>query len=157
MGYLVNLVMFGGKPLDLVTRNIRRWDCPVLGSVTYAMIPWKLDTNSLDTNHKVLTVKTGTISPHPTHASKCIMTTLETNSMGGMPNWALHFMMRSFAPSLMKGLESRYTAFLKGSKDSVGDFRDLTKFKRHPHILAESKDSDEGTADHKDFKEHCRK
>jgi len=124
MGYLVNLVMFGGKPFELITRNVRQWNTPRTGAVTYALLPWKIDTNSVDMNHKLLTIKTGTISPHPVEKNKCVMTTLETNSMGGMPTWALHWMMRATAPSMMKGLESRYLAYV--SKNS--DFADAHSF-----------------------------
>lgn len=110
-GYLINLVMFGsGSTYKLVTRNIRRWDYPATGCVTYAMVPWDLKTGKLDAKHKLLSLKTGTISPHPSLAGKVVMTSLETNTMGSMPTWALHWMMRATAPSMMKGLESRYIA-----------------------------------------------
>lgn len=121
-GYLVNLVMFGGKPGELVSRNIRKWNHPTPGSVTYAMMPWSLATNSVDLNHKLLTLKTGTIGPHPTQPNKCVMTTLETNTMGGMPTWALHWMMRATAPAIMKGLEGRYLAYIK----KTGDYHNNT-------------------------------
>lgn len=116
--------MFGGGKGELITRNIRRWNVPNRGSVTYAMIPWLVATNSIDRNHKLLSLKTGTISPHPTATDKCIMTSLEVNSMGGMPTWALHWMMRATAPSMMKGLESRYRAYVKKTGDTV----DITPF-----------------------------
>jgi hypothetical protein len=116
--------MFGGGKGELVTRNIRRWNVPKRGAVTYAMIPWLLASNSIDRNHKLLSLKTGTISPHPTATDKCIMTSLEVNSMGGMPTWALHWMMRATAPSMMKGLESRYRAYVTKTGDAV----DMTPF-----------------------------
>ena len=116
--------MFGGGKGELITRNIRRWNVPNRGSVTYAMIPWLIASNSIDRNHKLLSLKTGTISPHPTATDKCIMTSLEVNSMGGMPTWALHWMMRATAPSMMKGLESRYRAYVRKTGDTV----DITPF-----------------------------
>ena len=109
-GYLVNLVMFGSKGMTLHSRNFRRWDKPTIGGVTYAMVPWDLQKNCLDPNHKLLSIKTGTIAPHPTIRGKSIMTTLEINGMGGMPTWAMHFMMRAFAPQVMRSMESRYIA-----------------------------------------------
>jgi len=144
-GYLVNLVMFGGRPGELVSRNIRRWNVPSRGAVTYAMIPWLVSSNSMDRNHKLLSLKTGTIAPHPTSPDKCIMTSLEINSMGGMPTWALHWMMRATAPSMMKGLESRYTAYVK----KTGDVRDLTPFGSLPPSVAEEKFSELSLRDSK--------
>lgn len=106
------------------------------------MIPWSLASNTVDNNHKILTIKTGTISPHPTDANKCVMTTLETNTMGGIPNWAMNFMMSSFAPSMMKGLEQKYLAYQK----KTNDFRDMTKF-RSRRAEAEAKCFDFGGQD----------
>jgi hypothetical protein len=57
------------------------------------MVPWDLKNNCIDAKHKLLSLKTGTIVPHPTIRGKCVMTTLEINSMGGMPTWAMHFMV----------------------------------------------------------------
>jgi hypothetical protein len=117
-GYLINLVMFGnGSGSKLITRNYRKWDMPQDGSVTYAMVPWDLKNNKIDVNHALLSLKTGTIAPHPTMKDKVVMTTLETNNMGGMPTWALHWMMRATAPSMMKGLESRYIANARDKHD----------------------------------------
>lgn len=125
-GYLVNLVMFGnGKGTQLITRNVRRWNMPTSGAVTYAMFPWDLKQNKIDANHALLSLKTGTIAPHPTNPAKIVMTTLEINNMGGMPKWALHWMMRAVAPSMMKGLETRYIAACR----ATGDVVDLTPFK----------------------------
>ena len=72
----------------------RRWDSPTKGAVTYAMVPWDLTKSAIDTKNKLLSLKTGTISPHPTIPNKSIMTTLEINGMGGLPNWAMSFMVR---------------------------------------------------------------
>lgn len=120
MGYLVNLVMFGsGAGSVLTARNIRRWNSPRQGSVTYSMIPWNVQTNSIDKNHKLLTLKTGTISPHPSMKDKCLMTTLEINTMGGLPNWAMHYMTKATAPSLMRSLETRYIVAIKNTNDVV--------------------------------------
>eukprot|EP01041_Mallomonas_annulata_P003584 gene3584-7123_t len=120
-GYLINLVMFGGGPATLTCRNIRRWDLPAPCSVTYAMFPWDLSTGTVDSKHKLLSLKTGTIIPHPSGDSdKSVMTTLEKNTMGGMPRWALHWMMRATAPQMMRGLESRYIANVK-NKGKVVD------------------------------------
>ena len=139
--YLVNSVMFGsGKGINLVTRNIRRWDFPTAGAVTYAMFPWNLEAKCIDANHKLLSLKTGTIAPHPTNKDKIVMTTLEINTMGGMPNWALHFMMRAVAPSMMKGLETRYIAACRKSGDVV-DVRARSG--------GEGKEADEGKSNHK--------
>lgn len=115
-GYLVNLVMFGSKSgTKLITRNLRRWTRNEHGlkSVTYAMAPWNLNKNCVDTEHKLLSIKVGTISSHPTLPGKIVMTTLETNTMGGMPTWALHWMMRATAPSMMRSLESRYQVYTR--------------------------------------------
>ena len=140
-GYLINTVMFGsGKGINLVTRNIRRWDFPSAGAVTYAMFPWNLDAKCIDANHKLLSLKTGTIAPHPTNKDKIVMTTLEINTMGGMPKWALHFMMRAVAPSMMKGLETRYIAACRKSGDVV-DVRAKSG--------GEGKEADEGKSNHK--------
>lgn len=117
-GYLINLAMFGdSKGITLNVRNFRRWDVPTDNSVTYAMVPWDLKNNILDANHKLLSIKTGTIQTHPTIPNTVIMTTLERNSMGGMPNWALHWMMKATAPNMMKGLESRYIANARNKND----------------------------------------
>lgn len=117
-GYLVNLVMFGsGNGTVLTTKNIRKWNVPYMAdgrrSVTYAILPWSVKENRLDTEHKLLTVKTGTIIEHPTLSDKVVMTTLEINSMGSLPNWAMSFMMRNTAPSMIRGLESKYISNVK--------------------------------------------
>lgn len=84
-GYLVNLVMFGnGNGTKLTTRNIRKWDIPTPGSVCYAMVPYNLKLDTIDEKHPLLSLKTGTISPHPTFPDKVVMTSLEINTMGGM-------------------------------------------------------------------------
>jgi hypothetical protein len=83
------------------------------------MVPWDLKKNILDVNHKLLSIKTGTIQPHPTLKNTVVMTTLEKNTMGGMPNWAMHFMMKATAPNLMKTLESRYIANARNKNDVV--------------------------------------
>jgi len=44
----------------------------------------------------------GTIVEHPEIAGKVVMTTLEINTMGGLPNWAMSFMMRNTAPSMIR-------------------------------------------------------
>ena len=119
-GYLINLVMFGsGSGTQLIARNIRKWGVPTPRSVTYAMVPWNIKESRMDTEHKLLSLKTGTIAPHPTNPEKIVMTTLEINSMGGMPTWALHWMMRAVAPSMMKGLETRYIAAARNKGDVV--------------------------------------
>lgn len=119
-GYLINLVMFGnGSGTKLITKNIRRWDYPQPGSVTYAMFPWSIKENSIDANHSLLSLKTGTIAPHPTIKGKIVMTTVEINSMGGMPKWAQHWMLRAVAPSMMKGLETRYIANIRNKNEVV--------------------------------------
>jgi len=87
-GFLVNLAMFSdSKGTQLIARNIRKWDVPTVGAVTYAMYPWSVKEGRLDTEHKLLSLKTGTIAPHPTNPNKIVMTTLEVNGMGGMPTW----------------------------------------------------------------------
>jgi len=73
----------------------------------------------LDANHKLLSIKTGTIQPHPTLSSSVVMTTLEKNTMGGMPNWAMHFMMKATAPNMIKTLEQRYIANARNKGDVV--------------------------------------
>ena len=50
-----------GRPMELITKSIRRWNLPTYGSVTYAMVPWLLDTDEADVNHKLLSIKTGYI------------------------------------------------------------------------------------------------
>lgn len=92
------------------------------GAVTYAMAPWDLTHHCVDANHKLMSLKVGTIAPHPSIPSKCIMTTLETNYFGGMPTWALHLLTRATAPQLMKSLESRYIANVRAR----GDVMDIT-------------------------------
>lgn len=137
--------MFGGKPGELICRNVRKWNVPSIGSVTYAMVPWDCVNNVVDKNNKLLSLKTGTICPHPTSADKCIMTTLETNKMGSMPTWALHWMMRATAPSMMKGLEGRYTAYVK----KTGDVRDIT-----PFLVSTADDKFSGLSLREDEKKH---
>ena len=90
--------------------------------MTYAMVPWDLKNNAVDTKHKLLSLKTGTIAPHPTIKGKCVMTTLEINGMGGMPTFALNFITRVTAPQMMRALESRYIANARNK----GDFVDVT-------------------------------
>ena len=90
--------------------------------MTYAMVPWDIKNNVLDTKHKLLSLKTGTIAPHPTLPGKCVMTTLEINGMGGMPTFALNFITRVTAPQMMRSLESRYIANARNK----GDFVDMT-------------------------------
>ena len=107
-GYLINLVMFGDSAgTVLSTRNIRVWESPSKNSVTYAMIPWNIKENCFDKKHKLLSLKVGTIAAHSTEEGKVVMTSLEINSMGGQPKWALGF-MASAAPSMMKSLEQKY-------------------------------------------------
>jgi len=120
--YLVNVVMFGSSAgLTLTTRSIKRWDQPRMGMLTYSMFPWDLVKNCPDTNHKLLSIKTGTIAPHPTLPGKSVMTTLEINGMGGMPTFALNFITRVTAPQMMRSLESRYIANAR----KKGDFVDM--------------------------------
>lgn len=122
-GYLVNLVMFGNSSgTELVCKNIRRWNYPREGCVVYAMFPWNVKTGSIDGNHKLLSLKTGSIEKHPSLPGKVLMTTLEINSMGGMPTWALNWMMGMIAPAMMKGLEQRYIANIRYK----GQTKDLT-------------------------------
>jgi len=124
MGFLINLAMFGTSgPGTLDSRNYRWLNHPVQGAVTYAMVPWNVKENKVDANNKLMTIKVGTIAPHPTMADKCIMTTLETNKFGGIPNWAMHFLTSVTAPSLMRGLESRYIANIRNKNEVM----DLTK------------------------------
>jgi hypothetical protein len=116
-GYLINLAMFGsGAGTQLVARNFRRWSNDM---VIYAMVPWDVKANRIDANHALLSLKTGTIAPHPTLPGKVVMTSLETNSMGGMPQWALHFMVRATAPSMMRALESRYIIAARNTGTTV--------------------------------------
>jgi len=146
-GYLINLVMFGdGNGSQLVCKNVRRWNMPNSKSVTYALIPWLIKENKMDVNHSLLSLKTGTISPHPTNPSKIVMTTLEINGMGGMPKWALHWMMRAVAPSMMKGLEQRYIA----TSRAKGDVVDLTPKGFAQQSMQEGKESEsESKSSHK--------
>lgn len=89
-GYLVNLVMFGNSSgTNLICKNIRRWNYPREGCVVYAMFPWNVKSGSIDGNHKLLSLKTGSIEAHPTLPGKVVMTTMEINSMGGMPTWCV--------------------------------------------------------------------
>ena len=178
-GYLINLAMFGiiiiimsllslssfsllgnSKGTTLNVRNFRQWNKPSVGSVTYAMVPWDLKKNVLDVNHKLLSIKTGTIQPHPTLKNTVVMTTLEKNTMGGtntytykhiiiitiitsttilgMPNWAMHFMMKATAPNLMKTLESRYIANARNKNDVV----DVTPNGRGVRRICDDDDED---------------
>ena len=89
------------------------------------MVPWNVKENKVDENNTLMTIKTGTIAPHPTIPNKCIMTTLETNNFGGMPVWAMNLLTRATAPSLMRALESRYIAKVRNTNTVV----DLTKTK----------------------------
>jgi hypothetical protein len=141
-GYLVNLVMFGsGSGTVLNCRNIRKWNYPTQGSVTYSMVPWDIKLNKMDEKHKLLSLKTGTISPHPTMADKCVMTTLEINTMGNLPGWAMHFMMKATAPSMMRSLETRYTVNIKNTNETVN----ITPFGR---------DDDNGEGKHNESKSY---
>lgn len=83
------------------------------------MFPWDVASNKLDANHKLLSLKTGSIEPHPTNKGKIVMTTLEINTMGGMPSWALSWMMGMVAPSMMKGLEQRYIANIRNKGETI--------------------------------------
>ena len=121
-GFLINLAMFGGSDrAKLTTRNIRRWDAPRKGWVSYAMVPWDAEAGKLDRDNKLLKLKTGTIAPHPTDPGRSVMTSLEINGMGGLPSWALNFMLGKAAPGVMLGLQNRYRATAR----KAGDVRDV--------------------------------
>ena len=150
MGYLVNLVMFQDKNgTQLTTRNFRTWEKSGGSSgggdsggrkVTYAMVPWSLKSDSIDDKHPFLTLKTGTINTHPTDPSKCIMTTLEINGMGGMPKWGLNFMLKATAPGLMKGMEVKYRKAAKKEEGERGVGAASTEFRFGSRRAAEEKE-----------------
>ena len=73
------------------------------------------------------------------------MTTLERNSMGGMPNWALHWMMKATAPNMMKGLESRYIANARNKND----VKDITPKGRARRIQDDDDDHEDEKKNHK--------
>lgn len=55
-----------------------------------------------------------------------------------MPNWAMHFMMRMTAPSMIRNLESRYIAQIK----KYNLTRDLTfHSKHHQEITSDREDN----------------
>jgi hypothetical protein len=113
-GYLMNLVMFGDSGGgDLTTKMMKRWDTPTKGAVTYAIIPWLVKENAVDEQHSLLSIKTGTMQPHPHDPRKVLHTTVEINTMGRMPTWALNWMVRSTAPSLIKTMEEQYIANIR--------------------------------------------
>jgi ADP-ribosylation factor 2-binding protein len=115
-GTLLHMV---GVPRSLLVKYVRRWNIPKAGMVTTAMVPWDLTGNCVDHNNSILTVKCNTLMPHPALPDKSIITTLETNKMGGMPKWALKMMISSTAPSLMSGLEKRYIQNVRKANKTI--------------------------------------
>mmetsp|Transcript_725 Transcript_725/g.1785 ORF Transcript_725/g.1785 Transcript_725/m.1785 type:complete len:386 (-) Transcript_725:207-1364(-) len=109
-GMLMHLI---GVPRQLSVKLFKRWDYPKQGMVTFAMVPWDVKKDILDKNNAMLSIKCTTLYPHPTDPNKSFMSTLEINKMGGMPTWALNMMMSVTAPSLMKGIEQRYSANIR--------------------------------------------
>ena len=82
LGFLLRMA---GVPTSITARNVRRWDWPYPGAVTYAMVPWDAEQNKFDENNSILTLKVGTIAPHPEKPGHALMTSLETNKFGGIP------------------------------------------------------------------------
>ena len=149
-GYLINLVFFGdGSGTQLRTRNIRRWNVPTKGAVTYAMVPWNLKEDCIDADHKLLALKVGTISPHPTFRNKCVMTSVDINSMGSMPTWALSFMTQVTAPSMMRSMEQKYIANAREKNDFVDVTPEGRAAREEALLLLKTKPIGGGATSHK--------
>ena len=71
---------------------------------------------------------------HLSQADRSIITTLETNKMGGMPKWMLKMILSSTAPSLMRGLEQRYIENIRKA-DKVLDLTPEGRSARAPGAL----------------------
>lgn len=80
------LMHMAGIPRHLNTKLYRRWDHPVKGQVTTALVPWDHKMDCLNLDDSILTVKCSTIMPHPTDPAKSKITTLEVRS----PSHPLH-------------------------------------------------------------------
>jgi len=116
------LLHLAGLPRSLTTRVLYRWDQPSPGQVTYVMAPWDPVGDKYDPT-SVLNLKVGTIAPDPSDPNKCVMTTVETNKLGGLPKWLLGGLIHVTAPQLIRGLEQRYIKHVRDKGLSRQDVR----------------------------------
>jgi len=121
-GFLLHMA---GVPRKLTSRLWHRWDYPIAGTVTGAMIPWRMPDDVYDTENSILSLKITSIASHPSDPGKCIMTTIESNKFGRMPRWVLSILTSVTAPQIMKGLEGRYISSMRNS----GGVVDVTRFR----------------------------
>lgn len=97
-----------GIPRIFLVKWVKKWDYPSKGMVSYAMAPWNVADDCVDTK-SMFQFESGVIKPHPTDPSKAILHGLTLAKTGGIPKWGLKI-MSSFLPSYMKGMQSKYQA-----------------------------------------------